>query len=284
MKWLVSSPQKLAGFLQAQFDGTYSGKQLRRALEANLCRVNGAIERFASTALKRGDTVELAPSWKSILTPNLSGFETLYEDEFLKIVDKPPNWVCNDASALRSFGPKHSLVHRLDKDTTGLLLLAKTPQVRDRLMELFEQREVTKTYLALVDGIPKKEAGRIESFFAKKGSFEGQTIWGSSHAGLTAITDWEKVASGAQASLILCKPLTGRTHQLRVHLAEMGHPILIDRQYAKTFRCRHFIQRPMLHAHRLQFVHPFTQKEMDIMSAMPSDMQGALKELGLSQF
>ncbi len=258
-----------------------SGKKLRKVLEANLCRVNGRIERFGSKLLKRGDVVELAPNWKAALSAEKPSFQTHYEDEFLKIVEKPTGWVCDEASAKAAFGPGHHLVHRLDKDTTGLLLIAKGAAMRDRLMELFEKREIAKTYLAVVDGVPKSEGGIRESLFARKGSFQGQTIWGSSAQGLTAVTHWKKWAQGAQAALLLCEPLTGRTHQIRVHLAEMGHPILVDRQYASSFRCQVFVQRPLLHAWRLCFVHPMTQQRLEIQSPLPVDIRKALVEMSI---
>jgi len=278
VKWLVPSQQKLVSFLQGHL-GDYSGKFLRKLLEANLCRINGRVERFGSRVVKGGDAVELAPSWKSLLTPKLTTFATFYEDEFLKIVGKPANWVCTDQEALKAFGPKHYLVHRLDKDTTGLLIVAKSPQARDQLMELFEKREVEKQYLALVDGIPTEEQGVRKSLFAKKGSFEGQTIWGSSNQGLTAVTAWKTIARGRNAALILCEPETGRTHQIRVHMAEMGHPILVDRQYAKSFRCSLFFQRPLLHAHRLRF--SFQGNAIDVTAPLPSDMNDALRSVGI---
>lgn len=277
MKWQVSSPQRLIAFLQEKVP-TCSGKQLKRALEANFCRVNGHIERFASSRLEKGDRVELASLPPKSEKKSLS-LSVLFEDEFFKIVDKPAGWICHDEQARRTFGPKHFLVHRLDKDTTGLLLIAKDVVSRDRLMELFEKREIHKQYLALVDGIISQEKGVRESCFVKKGSFEGQTIWGSGSRGSTAITHWKKLATGAGATLVQCEPYTGRTHQIRVHLAEMGHPILIDRQYAKSFRCSLFVQRTLLHAKQLDFVHPFTQVPLSINAPLPSDFQQALKQL-----
>ena len=277
-KWLVPGPQKLVSFLQFQLGAEYSGKLLRRVLEANLCRVNGRVERFGSSVLKGGEVIELSPSWKSVCTTKLpkKKIEILFEDEWFQIVNKPVDWVCTDAEALRSLGAQRYLVHRLDKDTTGLLLVAKSPRVRDQLMELFEKREIKKSYLALVDGIPREQKGVQSSLLAKKGSFQGQTIWGSCGKGLTAVTHWQQVGCGNKAALLLCEPLTGRTHQIRVHLAEMGHPILVDRQYAKTFRCSLFIQRPLLHAYRLQFVHPMTGQSIDIKASIPADMREAL--------
>jgi RluA family pseudouridine synthase len=278
VKWLVPAPQKLVSFLQGQL-GDYSGKFLRRLLEANLCRINGKVERFGSRVVNGGDAVELAPSWKSLLTPKLSSLEILYEDANLKIINKPSGWVCDPKTALKAFGPGQYLVHRLDKDTTGLLIIAKGAAARDQLMEMFERREIAKSYLAIVDGIPKDPSGVRQSLFVKKGSYEGQTIWGSGQKGLTAITHWKRIAVGKNASLILCEPVTGRTHQIRVHLAEMGHPILVDRQYAKFFRSKIFAQRALLHAHRLQF--SFQGKAIDLTAPLFLDMRDVLRDVAM---
>lgn len=270
MRLLVSSEQKLVAFLQGQL-GNYSGKFIRRLLEANLCRINGRIERFGSKVVKGGDSIELAPSWQSLLIRKMGRIATIYEDELLKVINKPAGFICEDREVVKAFGPNHYLVHRLDKDTTGLLILAKNIQMRDELMALFEGREVHKEYLALVDGVPKENEGTRKSLLAKKGAYEGQTIWGSSPRGLTAITHWKKLAVGKNASLVLCTPETGRTHQIRVHMAEMGHPILVDRQYAKQFRCQQFIQRPLLHAFRLQF------KGLDLRAPLFLDIREGLR-------
>ncbi|MGB7977868.1 MAG: RluA family pseudouridine synthase [Chlamydiales bacterium] len=278
MRWLVPAPQKLVAFLQGRL-GDYSGKFLRKLLEANLCRINGKVERFGSRSLQGGDAVELAPSWKSILAPRDSQMEMIYEDDSLKIVNKPSGWICDPKNALKTFGTGHYLVHRLDKETTGLLIVAKNSRSRDELMEMFEKREIGKSYLALVDGIPKEERGERRSFLAKKRVYQGQTIWGSAPQGAAAVTRWERLAAGAQAALLLCEPETGRTHQIRVHLAEMGHPILIDRQYAQQFRCKLFIQRTLLHAYRLQF--SFRGRVIDLTAPLFPDMQDAMRTVGM---
>lgn len=279
MKWLVPREQKLVAFLQGQL-GDYSGKFLRRLLESNLCRINGRVERFGSRTVQGGDAVELAPSWKSLLTPEKASFTTYYEDEFLKVVGKPAGWVCTDSEAVKAFGPKHYLVHRLDKDTTGLLIVAKSVVARDGLMELFEKREVEKQYVALVDGVPVEAGGVRKSLFMKKGSFEGQTIWGSGPKGLTAITGWKRVGVGKNAAAVICEPETGRTHQIRVHMAEMGHPILVDRQYARNFRSSLFAKRPLLHAWHLRFA--FQGKQIDLYAPIPSDLREALSMVGMA--
>lgn len=279
MKWGVASSQKLVVFLQGQL-GDYSGKFLRRLLEANFCRINGKVERFGSRMVQNGDTVELSSSWKTFLDLKTTQFETLYEDESFLIVNKPAGWVCNDKEASKAFGPQRYLVHRLDKDTTGLLIVAKQESSRDELMKLFELREVEKHYLALLDGVMQEKEGVRKSQFVKKGSYQGQTIWGSGHRGMTAITHWNLLAVGEKASLVLCKPETGRTHQIRVHMAEMGHPILVDRQYASSFRCSKFFPRPLLHASRLQFT--FQEKKIDLSAPLPSDFQASLQSVGIT--
>ncbi len=278
----VRKPERLVDFLKNQLKTDRSSKYLRRVLEANLCRVNGRVERFASARLNAGDRIDLASEWEALLRSDQK-MEALFEDDHFLIANKPAGWVCNDESAKKTFGPRHYLIHRLDKDTTGLLLIAKTPAIKEKFIALFEKKEVEKFYLALADGIFSKECVEKESFLVKKGTFEGQSIWGSSSSkqGLYAHTRFTPQAQGEAATLIDCRPTTGRTHQIRVHLAEMGHPILIDRQYAATFRCRHFFQRPLLHAARLRFSHPVTEELIDISAPLPDDMQKGLSLVGI---
>lgn len=288
MRFSVAKPGRLIDVLKEELTASPSSKYLRRVLESNLCRVNGKVERFASARLDKGDLVELSSTWDRLdrqvpVKGDLNPMETLFEDDHIKIVDKIPGWVCNDESAARTFGPRHLLIHRLDKDTSGLLLLAKTPAVKAKFVELFEAKGVSKLYLALADGIFSEERTIKETFFAKKGVFEGQTIWGSSSRGLHACTHFKTLARGNQATLFACQPITGRTHQIRVHLSELGHPILIDRQYAERFRCRQFFQRPLLHALRLKFTHPITGESLDISSSLPEDMVSAIELVGITK-
>jgi RluA family pseudouridine synthase len=276
-RWVTSSRQKLIAFLKQQLENKYSGKALRKLLELNLCRVNGRVERFASKEIAAGSVVELAPNWEECLVETKPDIQTIYEDEDLLIINKPNGWICEESQVQKTFGRNRYLVHRLDKTTTGLLILAKSLQVKEALIGLFEKKEVHKSYLAVVDGTFSKKSGVKETFLAKKGSFEGQTIWGSSSRGLVAITHWKVLAEGKKGSLVECKPITGRTHQIRVHMAELGHPILVDRQYAKSFQCKFFATRPFLHAYRLQFV--FKDKKIDVTAPIPSDMRDFCKEI-----
>ncbi len=263
-RWRAEARVQLARFLQEKTG--LSGKKVRRLLEQNCCKINAKIERFGSVWIEKGSVVEFVLREEKALS-----WDVLFENEFLQIVDKPCNWVCSAPNCEKTFGRKFFLVHRLDKDTTGALLMAKSIPVRDELMALFAGREIEKEYLALVDGVVAKDRGVIDNFLSKKGSFQGQTIYGSAAKGDRAITHWEVVKRGSHETLVRCYPLTGRTHQIRVHMAEMGHPILIDRQYAKHFRSKIFASRPLLHAHRLKFVYRGVM--VDVISPVPKDLQ-----------
>lgn len=275
MKWRLAKRSKLIDALRERVSASYSARSLKRVLESNGCRVNGRIERFASVQLERGDLIELATLEAG--SKAKTSFSTLYEDEELLVLNKPMGAVCTDAAIGKALNRSVYLAHRLDKDTTGVLLLGKSQTVVKELQELFERREMEKEYLALVDGIPRMHSGEIRSCFVKKGNFEGQTIWGSNplKEGLYAETHWEVCSTvGRDAALLRCFPKTGRTHQIRVHLAEMGHPILIDRQYASQFRSRLFASRPLLHASSLRF--SWRDKPLAFTADLPADFSRCL--------
>ncbi len=277
MKWKVVRQQKLIQFLQEQLDPPPSGKALRKALEANQCRVNGVPERFGSAVVRAGAVVELSDGWNKSASPQT--ISTLYEDEYLLIANKPSGWVCTEEQCKKAFGSKTALIHRLDKETSGLLLIAKTESARLAMIEQFKAHAVEKWYLAVVDGVIKQDSGVRESHLTKIGTYEGQTRYGSRPHGQYAKTLWQVLARGKHASLVLCQPVTGRTHQLRVHLAEMGHPILVDRQYAERFRCNYFAGRILLHATRLRFPHPITGEIVDVEAKPPADFEEAVRAL-----
>lgn len=272
-RWRVEKREQLAHFLQEKVGG--SGKGIRRLLEQNCCKVNGGIERFGSVWLEKGSVVEFFPP---VETPR--SWTILFENELFQIVDKPMNWVCSEANCQKTFKSKLFLVHRLDKDTTGALLLAKSIPVRDELMALFASREIEKEYIALVDGNITEDHGVIDNFLAKKGGYQGQTIWGSSSKGVHAVTHWKVLKRGKQETLVSCEPYTGRTHQIRVHMAEIGHPILIDRQYASRFKSRVSVSRPLLHARRLRF--SYQGQKIDVTSPVPDDLMVGLRAAGIS--
>lgn len=269
-KFTVDTRIQLAHFLQEKMG--ISGKKIRKLLEKNCCKINGKIERFGSVWLQKGQVVEF-------YLPKLerSSWQVLLDTEFFSVLFKPDNWVCSEANCHKTFHGKYFLVHRLDKDTTGALLLAKSSQVKQQLMDLFSSRVVKKTYLAIVDKVVTKDDGIIDNFLVKKGAFQGQTIWGSSGTGLHAITHWKVLKRGKSETLVECNPITGRTHQIRVHMAEMGHPLLVDRQYGLRFQSKLLAQRPLLHAYKLEF--NFQSKFYQITCPLPEDFKTADLEM-----
>jgi RluA family pseudouridine synthase len=170
------------------------------------------------------------------------------------------------------------LLHRLDKDTTGVLLFARNEVAAKEIENLFKKRHIKKTYLAIVRGIPSKSSGIIKNYLGKLHTYHGQTIWGavSENKGLPAKTFWKIKKKCGDASLLICHPETGRTHQIRAHLSELGHPILGDHQYGGTTTGLYHPERVLLHASELTFEHPTTKKMIHIKSPLPEDFITAI--------
>lgn len=264
----------LLAFLRTQLPEAISGKAIKRTIDGKCCTVNGRVEIFSSYALSKGDKVVVR--LKAVKKASLQKLEVLYEDEDLLICNKLAGVV--SSPSFFPFPP----VHRLDKETTGALILAKNPAIAKKMIHLFAQREVHKEYLALVDGLVNSSSGKIDQRLKKKFAYEGQTVWGiaaPNEEGLSALTSWKCLEKKSSASLLLCMPKTGRTHQLRVHLSSIGHPILGDCQYGKEFTCKLHPERHLLHAFRLSFIHPITHKEINVIASLPQDFQAALKTL-----
>jgi RluA family pseudouridine synthase len=279
------SRQSLLSFLKIKCPGSLSVKGLKKAIDAGKCKVNDKVERFSTRKIAVFDEIELDLTLIDQLKKKpLSSLPILYEDESCLICDKPAHLVCTDGAInalLPSYGGCLMLVHRLDKETTGALILAKKEAFKLKMIALFSQKKIHKTYLALVDGALKASKGKIETNLIKKKEYQGQSIYGSTQSkkGLHAITHWTCLKKGKQASLLLCIPETGRTHQLRVHLSEIGHPILGDHQYAKKICCSYPAARYLLHAYRLQFTHPISKQEIEVIAKVPIDFLQAEKAL-----
>lgn len=270
--WVVKkeeSGEKLLKFLNLKFN-SYSSKQLKRLIEAGACTLNGYVERFASKIIFEGDRISFEVTEKTALKDDLSLFlktRILYEDEDLFIYDKPPG-ITSDG-----FKTDFLLIHRLDRETSGILMFAKHERLRLLMIDLFRKHLVKKHYLAVVDGIPKKKSGIIENFLGKKHNVQGQVTYGSisREKGLRAVTEWDLEKSTKGYSLINCYPKTGRTHQIRVHLSEMGNPILGDYQYCRQFIVSLKPKRCLLHAFKVNFMHPIKNINMEVEAKIPPD-------------
>jgi RluA family pseudouridine synthase len=267
------SGQSLQLFLKEKLTDA-SGKQIKRLIDSGRCLLNGKPERFSSRLVGAGDIVELDHS-SSI--PKAAAVDTnsiLFLDEGLIVYNKPAGIASDDQELLKHLKKQFGeaiLLHRLDKETTGILLFARDEQTAKAIEGLFKKRLVKKTYLAIVDGVPKKPLGIIENHLGKLHVYQGQTIWGEVPQGLYAKTNWKVQQSGNGAAMLSCQPETGRTHQIRVHLSGIGHPILGDHQYGRAATCKYRPQRTLLHASSISFEHPFTKKMFHIDSPMPQD-------------
>lgn len=288
LEWIVTSEEsdlKLLAFLSQRLEGKYSARFLKRLIEHNCCQINGRTERFASTLLGKGDHICLHLEHAVLSSPHVvETSRILFEDDALIVYNKPAGINSDEKGILqlwKSTLPSLQLVHRLDRDTTGVFILAKQSAAFDQLVQQFKNLQVDKRYLAIVDGCVKQAKGKIENYLGKKRAYAGQTIWGSVAAsnGLLACTEWERLQLGKMASLMACYPKTGRTHQIRVHMAEMGHPILGDFQYGKHLQCPYRPPRILLHAEEICFHHPFTGVEMSLTAPLPDDFKMTIQKL-----
>lgn len=288
LEWEITSQEsgsKLLSFLTQRLEGKYSARFLKRLIEHNGCQINGRTERFASTVIGQGDHVCLYLEQASHPSPRHDEFERiLYEDEALLVYNKPAG-INSDEKGVLKLLKTHSnslrLVHRLDRDTTGVLILSKQKVIFESLVKQFRQFQVHKRYQAIVDGIVDQSKGIIDNYLGKKQDYAGQTLWGvvSASHGFHACTEWERLKKGKKASLLVCMPKTGRTHQIRVHMAEMGHPILGDFQYGKQFQCPYRPARILLHAAEISFHHPVTGETLCLNAPLPDDFKIAQQKL-----
>lgn len=265
MEWTVSKAEsglKLVSFLKAKL--LLSSKKIKEALDQKACTVNKRRERFASFVLCEGDKITFD-------LPEPKSLNFLFEDDFLIVVDKPAFITSEEIQKKLGF----FLAHRLDKETSGALLLAKDNITLEKLFSLFKKREVEKEYVAIVDGILSKEEGIVENYLGQIKSYQGQTVWGekTANTGLYSKTVWRREKILKECSLVKCFPETGRTHQIRIHLSQIGHPILGDYLYGKSFQSSYRPSRILLHASRLSFIHPMTQTLMTFESLLPPEFK-----------
>ncbi len=281
-EWKVGSKDHnlaLLTFLQAKLDDkSLSLRKIKGWIDAGFCFVGGRQERFSKSLVQAGATVTLRIP-KEVKKEQIA---TLFEDEALLIINKPAGITC-DERLVEEFKKqkKHVLlVHRLDKETSGLLLLAKSAEVKAYFVGEFKKHEVAKQYVAICDGVVKEDSGNCKNYLGPVERYQGHVKWGVvSKDGHFAETIWRVLKRGKSASLVQLMPITGRTHQLRIHTSGLGHPILGDHTYGKAFRSKYKAARTLLHAAHLQFTHPLTGSKMELSCPLPDDFEACLKEL-----
>jgi 23S rRNA pseudouridine1911/1915/1917 synthase len=273
----------------------FSRSRLQQLIRKEFVTLNGASAR-PRDLVRTGDRIEVnePPLEKIDNQPEAIPLDVLYEDEDLIIINKPAGLVVHPGAghrehtlvnALLHHFPKLSgiggkerpgIVHRLDKETSGCLVVARTDEAHRGLSAQFAGRSVEKIYLALVAGKLRKSAGTIEEKIGRHPVHRQRMSIGSKR-GRAAKTEYRVVRSSDEISLVECKLHSGRTHQIRVHLHHLGHPVLGDKVYGAKF-AKDF-PRQMLHAWKLGFQHPRTGEWKNFEAALPNDFEEAVKSL-----
>ena len=262
-----------------------------QALTAEGCvTVDGAPAKPAAR-LRQGQTVSLVvpPPAPSSLVPQAMDLHVVHEDSDLLVIDKPAGLVTHPApghpdhtlaNAVLAHCPdlegvggeiRPGLVHRLDKDTSGLIVVAKNDTAQAGLSAQFKDRTVSKAYLAAVTGHPDPERATIDAPIGRHP--RSRTRMAVVSAGRDAVTEYDVLRRLRGYSLVEARPKTGRTHQIRVHLASIGHPVAGDATYGRPAPG---LDRHFLHAHRLAFDHPRTGNRLKLESPLPKDLQAFL--------
>jgi len=266
--------------------------------------VDGAAGR-ASQRLSAGQSVcvDVPPAVRCEPFAQRIALSVLYEDDYLAVVDKPAGMVVHPAAGhwegtlvnalmgrypdLQEAGgfedepasnrpPRPGIVHRLDKDTSGLIVVAKTTRIAELLQGQFQARQVEKTYLALVEGVPAVGDGQIDAPIGRDPRQRKRMA--ATPTGRPAQTGYRVVGRFGDYALVEVHPRTGRTHQVRVHLAFIGHPIVGDLVYGRR-RSRLACGRQFLHAWKLSFTHPVSGAPMSFEAPLPDDLRAVLAQL-----
>jgi 23S rRNA pseudouridine1911/1915/1917 synthase len=271
----------------------YSRSRLQQLIRGGFVRLNGAITR-PRQPVRSGDEIELTepPLEKIENQPEPIPLDVLFEDNDLIVINKPAglvvhpgaghqqhtlvNALLSHCTTLSGIGGKErpGIVHRLDKETSGCLVVAKNDATHRNLSRQFAERTIEKIYLALVAGKLRKQAGVIEEKI-RRHPVHRQRMTVTSLRGRAAKTEYRVLRSGDQASLIECRLHSGRTHQIRVHLHHIGHPVLGDKIYAA--RLAKDFPRQMLHAWKIGFRHPRTSEWTNFEAPLPDDFATALE-------
>ncbi|MEO1207253.1 MAG: RluA family pseudouridine synthase [Pseudomonadota bacterium] len=226
----------------------------------------------------------------------------LFEDDHILVLNKPFGLAVQGGSGTTRhldgllegmsdrFGDRPRLVHRLDRDTTGVLLIAKSRDAAAKIGRVFQTRSAQKTYWALVNGIPKPAQGKIEAALVKDAGPDGDRVRkamaGEQDRAQHATTSYNVIdRAGQKAAWVSLKPVTGRQHQLRAHMHMIGCPIVGDNKYLghKNLPAENIEPLLHLHARRLRLLHPFTKKQIDITAPMPEHMRKSWALLGLDE-
>jgi len=263
-------PHTLLGFIALKL--TVSKNKAKQLLDRRMVFVNKKRVWIASYQLNKGDVVEIIT--REIKPQEFEKDCVLFKDSHYLIVSKPPDIITNGSESLEEqlrvyFQDSHiQAVHRLDKDTSGAVIFAMNKDAFERMKTLFKKNLMKKVYRVIVRGGAGKQTFTIETLIK----------------GQRAVTHVRLLKKGKEASYLEIDIETGRTHQIRIHLASVGYPVIGETEYDRKpieHPLLRQIRRQMLHAYQISFAHPYTQKMVSVTANIPEDFNQCLKLLGL---
>lgn len=287
---------------------TLSRERLKSLIRSGAVETEGSAVRDPAAKVKGDESLRVAvpepkPAHNEAQDIPLT---VVFEDDHLLVVDKPAGLVVHPAAgnfdgtlvnallhhcggSLSGIGgvARPGIVHRIDKDTSGLLVVAKTDVAHEGLARQFAAHSIDRRYMAIVADVPKASEGTVDAPLARSAANRKKIAIVEDGRGKRAVTHWKRLKALRDAALVECRLETGRTHQVRVHMASIGHPLLGDpaygragKTYGKILRELDF-HRQALHAAELGFTHPVTKSRLAFSSPMPSDMQELFNRLGV---
>ncbi len=287
---------------------TMSRERLKSLIRSGAVEAKGAPVRDPAVKVKGDESLRVAvpeprPAHNEAQDIPLT---IVFEDDHLLVVDKPAGLVVHPAAgnfdgtlvnallhhcggSLSGIGgvARPGIVHRIDKDTSGLLVVAKTDVAHEGLARQFAAHSIDRQYLAIVDGVPTASGGAVDAPLARSAANRKKIAIVEGSRGKRAVTHWRRLNPLRDAALVECRLETGRTHQVRVHMASLGHPLLGDPVYGRAGKTHGKLlkeldfHRQALHATELGFTHPVTKSRLSFSSPMPSDMQELFNALGV---
>ena len=287
---------------------TLSRERLKALIRSGALEADGVPVRDPATKVRGGErfTLTIPEPEPAHNAPQDIPLTIVFEDEHLLVVDKPAGLVVHPAAGnregtlvnallhhcagrLSGIGgvARPGIVHRIDKDTSGLLVVAKTDVAHEGLAMQFAAHSIDRRYLAIVSGVPRQSEGIIDARLARSVHDRKKIAVVAGARGKRAVTHWKRLKALKEATLVECRLETGRTHQVRVHMASIGHPLLGDPVYGRGKSVHRQLlnqldfHRQALHAAGLGFIHPVTKARLSFDSALPSDMQELFTALGV---
>jgi 23S rRNA pseudouridine1911/1915/1917 synthase len=287
---------------------TLSRERLKSLIRSGAVDAAGSLVRDPALKVRGDETLRVSvpepePAHNE---PQDIPLRVVFEDEHLLVIDKPAGLVVHPAAgnrdgtlvnallhhcgdSLSGIGgvARPGIVHRIDKDTSGLLVVAKTDVAHEGLARQFAAHSIERRYLAIVSGVPKVSEGTIDAPLARSSTNRKKIAIVETGRGKRAVTHWRRLSLLRDAALVECRLETGRTHQVRVHMASIGHALIGDPVYGRAGKTHRKLldelnfHRQALHAAELGFIHPVTRHRLSFASAMPADIQELFDALGV---